>query len=421
MPTSNDRPANVVAITSPDMFTDLMQQDLERVTLLNFWAPWAQPCEQMNQAVLEFAARYPKVLFMNVEAEEQPDVAESFDVEAVPTVVLLRGHTLLAKTSGCNVAAVAEALALHARDGSVRGADGLSHTNAAPQPAPRTYAAAGGAAAAVPAADDTRLHELPAGLNVDGESPQDTERRCRELMNRSKVMLFMKGHPGMPRCGFSQKTVALLRDQGVEFDHYDILSDENVRQTLKRINDWPTFPQIIVNGELIGGLDILKVRGRLARALTARNRSPPASLPTSSAVHRSRDRRAARRVLVHDAADGRAGGRAADRPDVHVVPCGEDRGAAERAAGDGPRGERRGRREAAERHGAARLHGVPRYARGHHPRHAGRAARRGVCAHGAQRTSRWCAYARKSLRTGLRGSCSTAKCTWAAHADAAAR
>ncbi|KAI3626765.1 GRX3 [Malassezia furfur] len=218
MPTSNERPANVVAITSPDMFTDLMQQDLERVTLLNFWAPWAQPCEQMNQAVLEFASRYPKVLFMNVEAEEQPDVAESFDVEAVPTVVLLRGHTLLAKTSGCNVAAVAEALALHARDGS-----------------------------------------LPAGLNVDGESPQDTERRCRELMNRSKVMLFMKGHPGMPRCGFSQKTVALLRDQGVEFDHYDILSDENVRQTLKRINDWPTFPQIIVNGELIGGLDILKI------------------------------------------------------------------------------------------------------------------------------------------------------------------
>lgn len=248
----------MVAITSPDMFTQLMQQDLDRVTLLNFWAPWAQPCEQMNQAVAEFAARYHNVLFMNVEAEEQPDVTESFDVEAVPTLVLLRGHTLLAKISGGNVPAVLEALAMHAGAGGARSADGLSQTNAVPQPAPNSYQAMDGGAAGV--ADDTRLHELPPGMNVDGESPQDTERRCHELMNRSKVMLFMKGHPNMPRCGFSQKTVALLREQGVDFDHYDILSDENVRQTLKRLNEWPTFPQIIVNGELVGGLDIVKVR-----------------------------------------------------------------------------------------------------------------------------------------------------------------
>lgn len=73
-------------------------------------------------------------------------------------------------------------------------------------------------------------------------------------------MLFMKGQPSQPQCGFSQKTVALLREQKVDFDYYNILSDENVRQRLKVLNDWPTFPQIIVNGELIGGLDILKVR-----------------------------------------------------------------------------------------------------------------------------------------------------------------
>ncbi|WFD01716.1 glutaredoxin [Malassezia obtusa] len=252
MSTTTGQPANVVAIASPDMFTELMQQDLDRVTLLNFWAPWAQPCEQMNQAVLEFAPRYPHALFMNVEAEEQPDVAESFDVEAVPTVVLLRGHTLLAKISGCNVPAVSEALATHARGGARL--DGLSQTSAAPQAAPSTYEAAG----APVASSDGRLHEAPADIDLGAESPQDTERRCHELMKRSKVMLFMKGHPNQPRCGFSQKTVALLREQGVEFDHYDILSDENVRQMLKKINEWPTFPQVIVNGELIGGLDILK-------------------------------------------------------------------------------------------------------------------------------------------------------------------
>lgn len=310
---ASETPANVATISSPDMFMQIMQQDLDRVTLLNFWAPWAQPCEQMNKAVVDFASRYPQVLFMNIEAEEQPDVAESFDVEAVPTVVLLRGHTLLGKISGANVPAVLDALAAHANAGAVR-ADGLSQSNAPPQAAPSSYQAAGGVRTAA-GPEDALLHELPAGVDVDHESPQDTERRCHELMNRSKVMLFMKGHPNMPRCGFSQKTVALLREQNIDFDHYDILSDENVRQTLKKINEWPTFPQIIVNGELIGGLDIVKVRPRT----DPRSKLPRASLRSSS--NRSRDSNATRPVGVcHDeCACARWG-----RPRVQVVPLAED-------------------------------------------------------------------------------------------------
>ena len=58
--------SNVVAITSPEQFTDLMKLDLERVTLLNFWASWAQPCEAVSAAVPELAEQHPKVLFMNV-------------------------------------------------------------------------------------------------------------------------------------------------------------------------------------------------------------------------------------------------------------------------------------------------------------------------------------------------------------------
>jgi glutaredoxin-related protein len=59
-------------------------------------------------------------------------------------------------------------------------------------------------------------------------------------MNKHKVVLFMKGNPSSPKCGFSRQTVGLLREKGVEFAWFDILSDEEVRQGLKRVNDWPS-------------------------------------------------------------------------------------------------------------------------------------------------------------------------------------
>jgi glutaredoxin-related protein len=59
-------------------------------------------------------------------------------------------------------------------------------------------------------------------------------------MNKHKVVLFMKGNPSAPKCGFSRQTVGLLREKGVEFAWFDILSDEDVRQGLKRVNDWPS-------------------------------------------------------------------------------------------------------------------------------------------------------------------------------------
>lgn len=94
--------SNFVNISSPDQFKEELSKDLNRVSLLNFWAPWAEPCAAFNKAVEEAAAKYPSVLFLNVsfpeligadwqiEAEEQADIAESFDIEAVPSFVVLR-------------------------------------------------------------------------------------------------------------------------------------------------------------------------------------------------------------------------------------------------------------------------------------------------------------------------------------------
>ncbi|KAF8257427.1 thioredoxin-like protein, partial [Lactarius quietus] len=74
------------------------------------------------------------------------------------------------------------------------------------------------------------------------------------LMNQSTVVLFMKGLPNAPRCGFSQKVC----DTGVEFSHFDILADESVRQGLKKMNNWPMYLQLIIKGEFVSGLDIIK-------------------------------------------------------------------------------------------------------------------------------------------------------------------
>jgi monothiol glutaredoxin len=82
----------------------------------------------------------------------------------------------------------------------------------------------------------------------------------QEVLNsiaQNRVMLFMKGTPEMPRCGFSMQTVACLKDTGAEFAAMDILPDPRIRQLLSQHSGWPTIPQLFVDGELVGGCDIV--------------------------------------------------------------------------------------------------------------------------------------------------------------------
>lgn len=87
---------------------------------------------------------------------------------------------------------------------------------------------------------------------------EELRQRLDSLVKQKEVMLFMKGSPDTPRCGFSRRIVKLLNDESVQYEFFDILSDEEVRQGLKKFSNWPTFPQVYVKGELIGGLDILQ-------------------------------------------------------------------------------------------------------------------------------------------------------------------
>ncbi|CAL9146136.1 unnamed protein product [Musa hybrid cultivar] len=85
-------------------------------------------------------------------------------------------------------------------------------------------------------------------------TPED---RLKNLITSSPVMLFIKGTPDAPRCGFSSKVVDALKKEGIDFGSFDILSNEEVRQGLKTYSNWPTYPQLYYKGELIGGCDIV--------------------------------------------------------------------------------------------------------------------------------------------------------------------
>lgn len=81
--------------------------------------------------------------------------------------------------------------------------------------------------------------------------------RIESILNANRVVLFMKGQPSMPQCGFSAKAVGALQDLGVEFAHVNVLADQEIREGIKVYGDWPTIPQLYIDGELVGGSDIV--------------------------------------------------------------------------------------------------------------------------------------------------------------------
>ena len=87
-----------------------------------------------------------------------------------------------------------------------------------------------------------------------------TDINSKIIDNNSKdpVVLYMKGNPTFPQCGFSSTVVQILKHIGVNFQSYDVLQDENLREGIKSFSNWPTIPQLYVNNEFVGGCDIIR-------------------------------------------------------------------------------------------------------------------------------------------------------------------
>jgi monothiol glutaredoxin len=144
-------------------------------------------------------------------------------------------------------------------------------------------------------------------LADDGLHPsaaQYARARIESLLATNPVVLFMKGNPNAPQCGFSSKAVGALDAAGADYAHVDVLSDPEIREGIKAYGDWPTIPQLYIRGELVGGSDIiLQMAGsgelHAALGLPAPDRTPPAITITPAAADLLRK-------AIDDAGDGYA-------------------------------------------------------------------------------------------------------------------
>ncbi|KAK6185344.1 hypothetical protein SNE40_007598 [Patella caerulea] len=215
----------VELVETQNDFNKIISESKSNLSVVHFAAAWAPQCQQVNDVLTELSKNTKNIRFLQLEAENIPEISEKYEIIAVPTVIFIKNGEKVDRLDGANVAELSKKVK--------KWATGAGQINTAPP-------------------------------------KQDLNTRLKNLINQSPVMLFMKGTPTEPKCGFSRQTIQILNDNKIKFGYFDILTDEEIRQGLKTYSNWPTFPQLYGNGELVGGLDIIKElveTGELASSL----------------------------------------------------------------------------------------------------------------------------------------------------------
>lgn len=225
----------------------------------------------MRTILTTLASQYPpdsasNTVFLSINAEDLPDISESYDVTAVPYLVLQRDGKTLETLSGSDASKARDIVERHAgKMGNVAKAGIPPQLEVTPRPdtesttnstsdAPKTNGTRDLSGYAPTSKDPATAPEM----SSTASSKEELYTRLGNLVKAAPVMLFMKGTPSIPQCGFSRQLVSILRENGVKYGFFNILADDEVRQGLKEFAEWPTFPQLWLNGELVGGLDIVK-------------------------------------------------------------------------------------------------------------------------------------------------------------------
>ncbi|GJP81367.1 hypothetical protein CLOP_g11529 [Closterium sp. NIES-67] len=262
----------VTEVTSAEAFNTSVKEGAP--VAVHFWAAWCEPCKHMDVVFAQLAAENPHAKFLRVEAEEVPDLSETYSVSAVPFFLFFKDGKVVDRLEGANPPELSHKVALHvaARSPAVTAGgfaaaeviESVLHsarTASYSTPPAATPATASSTDPNTQPEQPSRMIAPPAGSDKPKLSP-DLKARIEALLASHPVLLFMKGSPSAPRCGFSSKVVSVLeKDLGSAasgaYGSFDILGDEEIRQGLKVYSDWPTFPQVYCKGELVGGCDIV--------------------------------------------------------------------------------------------------------------------------------------------------------------------
>lgn len=195
-----------------------IQSNERKKAVIFFWASWHEATAPTGSTSFLFqtlANSAPSISFHRVEAEAHPEISSQYHVEVVPTFVLLHGDVIVNKIVGADdVAKLTQAVSsLRQRDDT-------------PLASPSTLS--------------TSNNSVDHSIQTSKASEEEIlQRKIISLIQRSTVMLFMKGTPNQPKCGFSRQAVEILQQANIPFGSFDILTNEEIRQGLKTYSDWP--------------------------------------------------------------------------------------------------------------------------------------------------------------------------------------
>lgn len=247
------------SVTSIETFEK--EHSLSFHSILLFWTQWHEPSKQLIPVMEELSKEHKKIDFYEINAEDYSDITEMYNVNAVPTIILcekqkekqrleaVTAPTLVSTVNQFSKQALTQQQIMETQNQlkSELNKNEKNRTINTNENENKTNE------------NDKNMNvNIKTNTNVENEEKELNE-RLKKLIKASPIMLFMKGTPQQPKCKFSRELLEILSKQNVgKFGYFDILTDENVRQGLKKLSNWPTYPQLYINGKLIGGLDVVK-------------------------------------------------------------------------------------------------------------------------------------------------------------------